>query len=103
VKEGEVPKRQKIETEIWKGGYNGGLVALKVLRVLPEDHRMWGIKSVSMSRGSPRAGLLAVALTDGVEVLQGSGVDEAARTPQHSPLLRGIDDRLRPLPSLSLV
>lgn len=42
-------------------------------------------------------------LTDEVAVLQGSGVDETARTRQHSPVLRGIYYSLQLLPGISLV
>lgn len=51
TKEGEIPQRTTQVIEIWKGRYGGGLVALKVLRVLREE-QVGETKSVSRSSGS---------------------------------------------------
>ena len=96
----ERAQRNSQTTEIWKGRYNDGAVALKVLKAPRED--LQRTKTVSVSRG-PWRGSLADFLTDDIAVLQGSGVDEAAQSRQHRPLLRGIDNCLRLLPGISLV
>ena len=105
VKEGEHPQHRHSTgvIEIWKGRYNGKVVALKVLRVPPGDPQIRGIKSVSMSHGPSQVGLFDFVLTDGVAVLQGSGVDDTAQARKYSPFLRGIDDRVRLLPGIPLV
>jgi len=89
-------------TEIWKGRYNGDVVALKVLRVPRDDPQMQGIKSVSTSRGLLVTGLVVV-LTDEAAVLQGGGANDAAQARKYSPFLRGIHDGLRLLPGIPLV
>jgi len=78
VKSGENPQHLSQVTEIWKAVYKDEVVALKILRVPRSDPHVQRTKSVSMSRARPlRRGLSAI-LTDDVEILQGSSVDEAA-------------------------
>lgn len=96
-RKGEHPQHLSKVAEIWKGGWNGEVVALKVLKVDRDDPHMQRVKSVSAVR-SPE-----VVLTDGVAVLQGSGADETVRTQECSPFLWGIDYGLRLLPRVSLV
>jgi len=105
VKEGELPQHRQPTgmIEIWKGRYNDEAVALKVLRVPPGDPQIRGIKSVSTLFGPSRVGLFDYVLIDGVAVLQGSGIDDAAQARKYSPFLRGIDDCIRLLPGISLV
>ena len=104
MKEGEIPKYQHRSgvTEIWKGWYNGDVVALKVLRVSRDDSQMQRIKSVSTLRVTHRAGSFVV-LTDGVAILQGGGVNDAAQARKYPSFLRGVHDCRRPLPGISLV
>lgn len=51
VKDGDRAQRISKVTEIWKGRYNGEVVALKVLRVPQDDSHLKSIRSVSMSCG----------------------------------------------------
>ena len=53
MKEGDNPQHRTLVTEIWKGGYNGGVVALKILRVPQDNTQIHRIKSVSVSRDPP--------------------------------------------------
>jgi len=105
IKEGEFPQHRHPTgvIEIWKGRYNGEVVALKVLRVPSGDPQIRGIKSVSISRGPSRFEPFASVLTDCVAILQGSCVDDAAQARKYSPFLRGIGDCVRLLPGISLV
>ena len=105
MKEGDIPKYRHSTgvTEIWKGQYNGDVVALKVLRIPRDDPQMQGIKSVSTSRGPLVAGLFVVVLIDDVAVLQGGSVNDAAQARKYPPSLRGVHDGLRLLPGISLV
>jgi len=98
TKEGSHPQHISRVADIWKGRYNGQVVALKVLRGSRGGYHMQTTRNVSVSHEP-----LVVVLIDGIEVLQGSGVDEATQAWQYSPFLRGIDDHLRLLPGVSLV
>lgn len=49
MKEGDRAQRISQVTEIWKGRYNGEVVALKVLRAPRDDPHVRRTKSVSMS------------------------------------------------------
>ena len=103
MKQGGQAQRVSPMTEIWKGMYDGGAVALKVLRLSQGDPDIKAAKHVSVLY-NPNAGSSFVAvLTDGAAVLQRSCFDEAARTQQHSPVLRGVNDRLPLLSGVSLV
>lgn len=54
VKEGNTPQCTSEVTEVWKGRYNGKLVAIKVIVAPQDDHRRQSLKSVSshmFSRG----------------------------------------------------
>lgn len=103
VKEGTCAQRISQVTEIWKGRYNGEVVALKVLRVPRDDPHVQRTKSVSTSRRSGGLPSLSRYLTHSAAFLQGSGVDEADQPRQHTPFPRSIDDFLRLLHGVSLV
>ena len=67
-------------TEIWKGTWDGKVVALKVLKVPRGDPGLQKTKSVSTPYDLWRIMVTwAIALTGGVAILQGSGIDEATR------------------------
>ena len=76
-KEGEFAQRNSTVAGVWRGRYDGKVVALKVLRVSQNDPDRQRIKSVSASCDLRR--LLAGFLKDGVAVLQRSGVDETVQ------------------------
>ena len=52
MKEGGRAQRISQVTEIWKGRYNDGVVALKILRVPRDDPHVHETKSVSTSCSS---------------------------------------------------
>ena len=94
VKEGYSAQQISRVIEIWKGRYDGDVVALKVLRVPRDDPHIQRTKSVSTSRRSGGPPSLSRHLTHGAAFLQGSGVDEADQPRQHTPFLRNINDFL---------
>jgi len=49
VKKTGSPKSVSQETQVWKGKYNGELVALKVLRGPPDTYHLRETKSVSVA------------------------------------------------------
>jgi len=58
MKEGDCAQRISQSTEIWRGRYNNGVVALKVLRVLRDGPHVQKTRSVSISY-DPQAGALS--------------------------------------------
>ena len=69
MKEGNYPKSTSQLTEIWKGRYDGEVVALKVLRGPGGDHCTWEAYEVSILCDSQSGELLVVVLTDEIAVL----------------------------------
>ena len=64
-------------TKIWKGRYRGKEVALKVLRVRPDNPLPQTVKSVSASHSSRTSFFFGVMLTGGIGILQGSSFNQA--------------------------
>jgi len=69
MKEGDHPQSTSQGTEIWKGGYNGEVVAITVLREPEGDSHVRNTKRVSVSSDSQSVGWFAAVLTDEIAVL----------------------------------
>jgi len=102
VRDGDHSQHVSQAIEIWKGGYKGEVVALKVLKISRQNPDISEFTRVSTPRDS-RGGLLIIGLTDDTEYLQGIGVDESGQARERPPLLRGVDDHRHFLPGVSLV
>ena len=69
TKEGYYPQSTSQEAEVWKGRYNGEVVALKVLRGPRGDSRLRNTKTVSMSDDPHSGKQFVVLLKDKIVVL----------------------------------
>jgi len=80
VREGDHSQCVSKVIEIWKGRYEGEVVALRVLKVSRQYPYTLEFKRVSMPRDPPGGGgLFLVVLTEDTVVLHGSGDDETVQ------------------------
>ena len=99
--EGEIPFSARGFTTLWKGRWSDSRVAIKMLRLGPDDNKE-RIATVSRVVSGDRPQVLTTTATWHIEILQGSFVMAPPAPSERTSRLRCLDDHLPTLRSLTM-